>query len=418
MSPIDPNSPESRRRFMTQSLRRLVRFGASMQETVKELTPKISLDGPLPRIPDRPAPKIPAPAPPPTQWLNSQYGMSYIKLGKTPLMASRIALGGAGIRKANASLVMKALEKGVNLIETAPNYGESQTVLGGMMRQIGGRAWIVSGMAPYEPQGRDGRTPEQEFVEIFWDSLESSLARLEVDHIDCFYIQAVSEPWVLRNPALQEALQIAREQGKIRYTGFSTHRNAAAVIDAGLETASYDVILAPLDPLNRSTMGPILDRLREREIGFVGIDPAAGIADLGHDPFEIRELPANLTPAQLALLYTLKNSPLVSCLAHVETEEELEHHLRMTALDPSVNGWNEVDGLIEEVLWPVCSLCGERRAFPGEALEALHDLHYGQRDFWLHGGSPGDLKKAEELLAVCGECGSTARPAEAADDAG
>ena len=76
------------------------------------------------------------PAAPQTIWLNSKHGMSYVRLGATGLMASRLALGCGRIRKSNLDCVEAALDAGVNLVLTAPNYGESETALASIRAKI------------------------------------------------------------------------------------------------------------------------------------------------------------------------------------------------------------------------------------------------------------------------------------------
>lgn len=58
------------------------------------------------------------------EWRNKQDGMHYRKLGRTNLMVSEIVMGGGPIRENNSHLVIKAIERGVNYIDTAPGYGQ------------------------------------------------------------------------------------------------------------------------------------------------------------------------------------------------------------------------------------------------------------------------------------------------------
>jgi aryl-alcohol dehydrogenase-like predicted oxidoreductase len=129
------------------------------------------------------------------------------------------------------ALVHAALDNGVNLFDTAPNYAatRSETLLGRALEGQRHRAVVVSKF------GHRPGSDETDFsVQHFWDSLHESLRRLRTDYLDVYL--AHSPPIALLAPeeALWEAMVQARAAGKIRCYGASVDRAAELEAAAGI----------------------------------------------------------------------------------------------------------------------------------------------------------------------------------------
>jgi 1-deoxyxylulose-5-phosphate synthase len=144
--------------------------------------------------------------------------MEYRKLGKTDLQVSSIGLGcvtfGREIDEETAFAVMdRALERGINLIDTAEAYarGNSETVVGNWLAKRGKRDQIVLAT---KVAGKLNR-------ERILSSAEASLRRLQTDVIDLFQVHH----WDAQTPVEEtlEALDLLVQQGKVRYIGCSNY---------------------------------------------------------------------------------------------------------------------------------------------------------------------------------------------------
>ena len=81
--------------------------------------------------------------------------------------------------------------------------------------------------------------------------------------------------------------------------------------------------------------------------------------------------------------------------------ESIERNLPMATFDPGVNAGNELDAVVEEELWPVCSVCGERNAVSTEALESAYLARYRHLDASDFGP---ELRSSEVGPMVCVDC--------------
>jgi hypothetical protein len=95
-------------------------------------------------------------------------------------------------------------------------------------------------MVSYQRRGLSGAKAADALVKM----VEASLKRLQTDYADIVYIHDVTAPGEAVHPGFLEGMRRLKEQGKIRFSGFSTHMNMAACIDAAVRERSADVILA------------------------------------------------------------------------------------------------------------------------------------------------------------------------------
>ncbi len=149
--------------------------------------------------------------------------MQYRKLGRSDLSVSEIALGswltyGGGVDRAQAeACVARALDLGVNLIDTANVYsgGAAEELLGEVLRGRPRRSYLLATKVYFPmPDGSQGLSAEQ-----IRRQLDGSLRRLRVDHVDLYQCHRY-DPGVPLEETMA-ALTEAVRQGKVRYIGFS-----------------------------------------------------------------------------------------------------------------------------------------------------------------------------------------------------
>src|SRR6201998_3166167 len=160
--------------------------------------------------------------------------MEYIEIEGTNLVSSRIALGtwaiggwmgGGTDEKESIRTIHAALDMGINLIDTAPIYGQgrSEEIVGEAIRQYGRRDNIVlatKGGIDW-PTGTIERTSSRERI---LKEIEDSLRRLQTDHIDIYQVH-----WPDPVASIEETAATLRElfeQGKIRAIGVSNYSPA------------------------------------------------------------------------------------------------------------------------------------------------------------------------------------------------
>jgi aryl-alcohol dehydrogenase-like predicted oxidoreductase len=177
--------------------------------------------------------------------------MGYRTLGRTGLEISEVGLGGGSISPSGGNLIRAALSQGINFIETSGNYknGEVETAIGQVVKSMGNRDRVVilTKTGTLET-GRLLNAPASEVEKAVREELEGSLKRLETDHVDVYLSPYMANsPAEATLPALHEVLEKLKKEGKIRFTGLSTHSDYANVCMAAINGGYYDVIMFPIN---------------------------------------------------------------------------------------------------------------------------------------------------------------------------
>lgn len=194
------------------------------------------------------------------------------KLGSTGLEVSEVAFGawqlgnddswgGMDDKTANR-LVNEALDGGINLFDTAPNYADtkSERLLGEILRGKRDDVVLVSKFG-HRPDG-----PKEFSVEWFWPSLEASLKRLQTDYLDVLLLHNPGFDMYEGSDPLWEAMDKAREQGKIRHYGASL--DFAEEITACLKNTKSEV-LEILFNIFHQDVRSAFSLVRERDAGTI-----------------------------------------------------------------------------------------------------------------------------------------------------
>ena len=203
-------------------------------------------------------------------------------LGKTGYQVGIFSLGGqSALEKANnfdvaVPLIEKALDLGVNYVDTSARYGGvedrwSEQYFGEVMKTRRSEGFLAT---KTHDRTKDGSMK----------LLERSLELLKTDHIDLWQLHALSRPeqveQVFAPGGAVEALVEAREQGIVRSLGISGHADPDVLIDA-IERFPFDAVLLALnaaDPFHLSFKERLLPLAVEREMGIIGMKiPARGL---------------------------------------------------------------------------------------------------------------------------------------------
>lgn len=155
--------------------------------------------------------------------------LEYTQIQGTGLVSSRIALGtwaiggwmwGGSDEKESIRTIHVALDKGINLIDTAPiyGYGRSEEIVGEAVRQYGRRDSILLA-TKVGIDWTSGRIERNSTRQRILKEFEDSLRRLQTDYIDVYQVH-----WPDPEVPIEETASTLRElyeQGKIRAIGVS-----------------------------------------------------------------------------------------------------------------------------------------------------------------------------------------------------
>ncbi|MDX6222854.1 MAG: hypothetical protein QOD91_1908 [Frankiales bacterium] len=175
--------------------------------------------------------------------------MEYRPLGRTGLSVSEIGYGAWGIggsmwigaeEDESVRALHRAIELGVNFIDTARGYGESERIVGGVLREHASDEIFVATKVPPKNliwPAPDGVDPMDAFPgSHIRASLETSLAASGLEAFDVLQFHVWSDEWVGRGDWL-ETVQALKDEGKIRFFGVSINdyepENALALVRSG-----------------------------------------------------------------------------------------------------------------------------------------------------------------------------------------
>lgn len=172
--------------------------------------------------------------------------MKYRTLGRTGLEVSEVSFGAWQLGNQDDwgkmddvsahKLVLEAINRGVNLFDTAPNYANtnSERLLGEAINGKRDKVILVSKFG-HRPEG-----PKDFSVNWFWESLEASLKRLKTDYLDVLLLHNPDADMYSGTDPLWEALAVAKQQGKIRHYGASL--DFAAEVESCLTNTKSEVL--------------------------------------------------------------------------------------------------------------------------------------------------------------------------------
>ena len=203
--------------------------------------------------------------------------MEYRTLGRTGERVSAIGLGGAHAgRLADAGesvhLIRTAIDGGVTFMDNCWDYsgGEAEVRMGQALRDgYRERVFLMTKI--------DGHTAAAAAAQI-----DQCLRRLQTDRIDLMQIHEVIRPddpdRVFAPGGTMEALLAARQAGKIRYIGFTGHKDPAIhlrMLGMGFDWDTVQLPLNCVDTHHKSFESAVLPVLVERGIGVLGMKPLA-----------------------------------------------------------------------------------------------------------------------------------------------
>ncbi|MFL5242193.1 MAG: aldo/keto reductase [Gemmataceae bacterium] len=212
--------------------------------------------------------------------------MRYRKLGRTGQEVSVLGLGGfhIGIQKQEAEsikIIRSAIDAGVTFLDNSWDYNEGASEIRmGKALQDGYRKKV------FLMTKIDGRTKESAAKQI-----DESLKRLQADHLDLLQhheiIRLEDPDRIFASGGAQEAVLAAQKAGKVRFIGFTGHKDPYVHLRM-LEVAKkhdfhFDAVQMPLNVMDahfRSFGEKVLPVLVKEEIGVLGMKPLASGAIL------------------------------------------------------------------------------------------------------------------------------------------
>jgi len=261
--------------------------------------------------------------------------MHYRRFGRTNLQLSVFSLGTmrylASCDNAIAT-IQQAVARGINHLETARGYGQSEVFLGAALR---------SGLARSSFKRSDlhitTKIPPTPTAHQMQAAIEDSLERLGTDYIDCLALHGLNTPehlaWVQADNGCLNALVQAVQAGKIRHLGFSTH-GSRELIATAMQIGEFSFVNLHYY-LFFQRHAPLLDLARSLDLGVLIISPVDKGGQLHTPPPVLRDRCAPFSPLGLNYRFLLSDPRITTLSLGAASPAELDIPLRWsTATEP------------------------------------------------------------------------------------
>lgn len=241
--------------------------------------------------------------------------------GRTGVWVSCLGLGGAhlGMVRDDAvalRLVHEAMDGGVDFFDNAWEYaqGRAEELMGRALQGRRDRVFLMTKVCSHG-RGRDFALAQ----------LEESLRRLRTDHLDLWQLHEVVYPndpdAHFAHEGAVEALDRAKRDGKVRFVGFTGHKDPAIHLDMLSRGYPFDACQLPLNPFDatfRSFEQQVLPELARQGIAAIGMKPlCAG-----------RPIRAGVVTAPEALRYSM-SLPVATVVTGIDSPEVLRQALEV-----------------------------------------------------------------------------------------
>ena len=201
--------------------------------------------------------------------------------GRTGMMVSVLGFGGAEIGYEGATqhevdqLLNAALDAGLNVIDTATGYVDSEEKIGKAVSRRRKDYYL------FTKCGISGGGPEHWTPKALQSHIDLSLLRLKTDHLDLLQLHSCPEE-ILRAGVVVEVVQKAKERGQTRFIGYSGDGPAAKyAIDCG----AFDALQTSVNIVDQEAITLTLPLAAERNVTVIVKRPVANAAwKTGHKP--------------------------------------------------------------------------------------------------------------------------------------
>lgn len=197
------------------------------------------------------------------------------RLGRTGLEVSVLGFGASeigyqGVAAATVSrLLNSALDAGLNLVDTAACYANSEELIGAAIGHRRGDYYLMTKC------GHSAGLPFPEWTpDVITHSIERSLRRLRTDYLDVVQFHSCAAA-AMRNDDVMAAIVAARDRGHTRFIGYSGDGEDAA---SAVATGVFDTLQISVNLADQQGLETILPHAIERDMGIIAKRPIANAA--------------------------------------------------------------------------------------------------------------------------------------------
>jgi predicted aldo/keto reductase-like oxidoreductase len=214
----------------------------------------------------------------------------YNEIGKTGLKMSDISYGTG--RLPSPSMILRAIDAGINYFDTAPDYGSSEKYIGQAMKNIQ-RDKIIIASKFCTPYSYPSHLPLKSKKKDYIKAAEASLSRMKTDYMDFCFVHAIGEQSGSRekeeirllDEEMLAALDTLKQAGKVRFLAVSSHGpdNMEALLLVAVRSGHFDLIMPAFNFMSFPKIPDVLKEAKKRKVGVIAMKTLAGAKDADFD---------------------------------------------------------------------------------------------------------------------------------------
>lgn len=333
-----------------------------------------------------------SPSPNPAEGASAPGALSYRVLGKTGMKVTTVGFG--CMITSDPSVITRAVDMGINYFDTARIYqgGQNERMVGAA---LGAKRKDIFLSTKTEATNGPGILAE----------LDTSLKELNTDHVDVWLLHMKDNPGQITDE-LVEAQRKAKQSGKARFIGLSTHQ-LPAVADRIVET-KQEIVQAQYNFTSAAQWGPAIDKLNQAGVGLVAMKVMAS-AGRGRGAAQ-RSMPAGRPAA--ALKWALKNPAIATTVPSMTDMDQLDQNFKVMGQKFTDDDQKVLSAALREIGPYFCRMCGECSGLCPKGLPARDLVRFvmyadGYGQFAL-GRESFQRLSAEHQAIRCSDCSECA----------
>lgn len=334
---------------------------------------------------------------------NSGAGIITRTLGNTGMKVPVISFG--VMRSDNAGLCKAAYDKGIKLFDTANGYqnGNNEMMLGNFFKSYPRNSFYLATKVKPAGVDREGKPSKDTTADDFLEKFSMSMSRLGMDYVDILYVHDIRHADLLEYKPIVNAVRKLKKEGKIKFMGFSTHSNEAAMVSAAADLKIYDVILTSFNfkQTYADELSAAIRKAAKAGIGIVAMKTLAGGGFLDKEKTKRINTSA-------AIKWVLSNPDVATTIPGMTEFEHLENNAKLLT-DINVTDAERQDlvaAMSETGLY--CTQCGNclvqcKKGLPVNDMMRAYMYAYGYSGTRMAHSLLADLGTGKN---PCGDCGS------------